>query len=392
MVIYLDANATTRPAPQVLDAMHQCLDQHWHNPSSIHRPGQEARRLLELARKHVANLLGARTRDLTFTSGGTESIHTALRGLLAPHPLEAPASIVTTTIEHSAIRTLLPQLEQERPNLTIHNLPLLDVGVIDTSSLDTITADTTLVITHWANNETGVIQPINAIGKHCQSLGVPFVVDATQYVGKYPVNLAQLPIDILLCSAHKLHGPKGVGAIATRRGVHLKPSQFGTQELGRRGGTENISGIVGFGAAAQLAKQWLDDPQLRETQTKLRDQLEQSLLDDIPDAVRNSPAQNDQRLWNTINIGFPGVQSEALLVLLSEKGLCASAGAACSSGSLDPSPVLLALGISESIALGSIRLSLSRETTPEEIHEAQKLICVCVQQLRDSSRAALPTP
>ncbi|MHC4975751.1 MAG: cysteine desulfurase family protein [Planctomycetota bacterium] len=389
MSIYLDNNATTQPASQVVDAMTESLTTHWHNPSSYHRPGQEARHLVERARAQVATLLGTNPKHITLTSGGTESVQTAIRAIVESVPHDVPATVVTTRIEHSAARLTLEHLQRVRPNLRVEYLPLTDDGLIDTEQTDVITPQTTLVCTHWANNETGAIQPVDKIGNRCRALGVPCMIDATQHVGKYSVSLDQEPIDILICSAHKLHGPKGIGALVTRRGLRLRPLQLGSQESGRRGGTENVPGIVGFGAACEVAGQWLESPEFAVEQRALRDTLEGTLLNDIPDARLNTPRDETRRLWNTINIGFAGVQSEALLMLLSEQGVCASAGAACSSGSLEPSPILAAIGVPESHALGSIRLSLSRHTPHNEIARAQEIIPRCVMQLRGSTRSAL---
>ncbi|MFG0258626.1 MAG: cysteine desulfurase family protein [Phycisphaerales bacterium JB043] len=391
MSVYLDNNATTQPASQVVDAMTECLTTRWHNPSSVHRPGQEARRLVELARRDVGELLGTRARNITFTSGGTEGLQTAIRGVLSRVPSDSPATIATTRIEHSAVGDLLNDIGRDRPSLRVEYLPLDDNGIIDVRGLSRVTQETLLVCAHWANNETGAIQPVEAIVARCRELDVASVIDATQMVGKVPIDFDASGIDLLVCSAHKLHGPKGVGALATRTGVQLRPSQPGTQELGRRGGTENVAGIVGFGAAARQSLAWFATPELRSQQEELRDRLEATLLREIPNARLNTPGDGAPRLWNTINIGFAGVQSEALLMLLSEQGVCASAGAACSSGSLEPSPVLLALGVPESHALGSIRLSLSRHTTPEEIARAEEIIPRCVRRIRDSTTTALPT-
>jgi cysteine desulfurase len=236
----------------------------------------------------------------------------------------------------------------------------------------------------WANNETGVIQPIEAIARLCRDHGVPLHTDATQWVGRMPTDVSALPVDLLSFSAHKLHGPKGAGALYVRRGLRLAPQIIGgPQERQRRGGTENVPGIVGLGAAADLARAWLERGASRQGGL-LRDTLEGGILRAVPDAVAIGAAA--ARLWNTSTIGFPGLEAEPILLMLSEEGLCASAGAACSSGSLDPSPVLLAMGVSEEVARGAIRFSLSRETTAREIDDAVALVASCVARLR----AAVP--
>jgi cysteine desulfurase len=244
-----------------------------------------------------------------------------------------------------------------------------------------LTPDTALVSIQWANNETGVIQPVETIASLCRERGVLFHCDAVQVIGKEPVG-SSLPCDLLSFSPHKFHGPKGVGVLWTRPGVKLRPTLLGTQELGRRGGTENVPGIIGAGVAAREAAEWLADPAARSAIGALRDHFENLILKAVPDAVING--QGAPRLWNTTNIGFPRLEAEALLLLLSERGLCASAGAACSSGSLDPSPVLLAMGVPEPIAHGSLRFSLSKHTTREEIDQAARTVIESVTRLRAS--------
>jgi cysteine desulfurase len=378
--IYLDNNSTTRPLPQVVEAVDRMLRDHWHNPSSMHRPGQEARQLLELARTSVAALIGARPRELVFTSGATESIDLATRGVLEA---TGRRTIVTTRIEHEAVRDVCEVLER-RGEAEIRWLPVTARGIVDIDALPDLLDDTVaLVSIQWANNETGAIQPIDAIGAQCRERGVLFHSDATQWIGKMPTDVTVAPVDMLSFSAHKFHGPKGVGGLWLRRGVRLRPRLHGTQEQERRGGTENVPGIVGMGAAAECAMQWLADAEERTRLAAARDAFEQALLNAVPDAQRNGPAS--PRLWNTTNIGFPRLESEALLLLLSERGVCASAGAACSSGSLDPSPVLLAMGVPEAVAHGSLRFSISRETTDQELHEAARRIAECVERVRASS-------
>lgn len=396
-VIYLDNNATTRPADEVVDAMSGALREHWQNPSSIHRAGQSARRLVEQSRASVARLIGARPRQLVFTSGGTEAIDWAMRGFLELGRRRERTAIVTSRLEHNAVRDLAAHLE-ERGEAEIRWAPATRGGVIDLNALrDLIDESVALVCVQWANNETGVIQPIGEIGPMCHEAGAPFLCDGTQWIGKMPTDVERAPFDAFTFAPHKFHGPKGVGALWLRRGFTLPPLLHGAQEAGRRGGTENVPGIVGFGAAADVAMRWLADDSNRERIAGLRDRLEQGVLARVPDAVvnggqpcpRNSEAGDSpvERLWNTTNIGFPKLEAEALLIALSERGVCASAGAACSSGSLEPSPVLLAMGVPEEIAHGSLRFSLSRETTEAEIDQAIEIIADSVKRLRASSEA-----
>ncbi len=379
-MIQLDHNATTRPTPEVVEGVARALTDTWHNPSSVHRAGQAARQAVELARQQVAELLNASAREVTFTSGGTESINLAVRGALGS---TGKRVVVTSEVEHSAVRDLVEDLER-RDECEVRWAPLLEHGIVDADALDDlVTPDVALVSVQWANNETGAIQPVERIARLCEAKNVLFHTDATQWVGKMPTDVTDAPIDLLTCSAHKMHGPKGVGVLWARRGVRLRPLQPGSHELGRRGGTENVPGIVGMGVSAQQAKAWLDDPDARARIGALRDRLEAGILERVPDAVVNG--RDVDRLWNTTNVGFPAMEAEALLLLLSERGVCASAGAACSSGSLEPSPVLLAMGVPERVAHGSIRLSLGRETTEGEIDDAAGIIVSAVERLRVTS-------
>ncbi|MBX3358382.1 MAG: aminotransferase class V-fold PLP-dependent enzyme [Phycisphaeraceae bacterium] len=416
--IYLDSNATTRPADEVVAAMTEALTGCWHNPSSIHRPGQGARQKLELARKEVAGLIGTKPRFITFTGSGTEALDLAVRGTLG---MTTRRTIVTTQVEHGALRGLCRSLASHG-GCQVRHVGLGAGGVVDTRSLESLIDDSVaLVSIQWANNETGAIHPIDAIGEICRRKGVTFHCDGTQWVGKMPTNVEAGTeagagaaggggvngaaghtgadqhtsvqatwggsgrfIDILTFSPHKFHGPKGVGVVYLRQGVKLAPVIHGEQELGRRGGTENVPGILGAGAAARLAKQWLADPARMAAMEALRDRFEQSLVRAVPDAVLNGPPDRRQRLWNTSNVAFPRLESEALLLLLSERGVCASAGSACSSGSLEPSPVLLACGVPPERAHGSLRFSLCRETSAEEIDHAVRIVAECVDRLKKS--------
>jgi cysteine desulfurase len=374
--IYLDNNATTKPAPEVVAVMLPILQEFYGNPSSVHRMGQRARQMIEESRGQIAELLGCGEAELLFTGGGTESINTAVRGILAAR--SPRRKIVTTTVEHSATRELCQQLAKE-------NVEIIEIGVSHDGSLDldqlrgALNDDVALATIMWANNETGVIFPIPEIAQLCQEKRIPLHVDGTQAIGKIPVNVRHAGIDAMSLAAHKFHGPKGVGSLFVRRGLRMRPLLIGgPQERGRRGGTENVPGIVGMGKAAELAKLHL--PEMTTRVAPLRDRLEHTILQTIPQTSVNG--RTDLRLPNTTNIAFAQLEAEAILLLLSEQGLCASAGAACSSGSLEPSHVLRAMHIDDAIAHGAIRFSLSRHTTSEEIEHALAILPGVISRLR----------
>ena len=409
-VIYLDNNATTQPAPQVVAAMQEVNTLLWANPSSVHRFGQQVRQRVELARSAVAKLIGAKDRELIFTSGGTESNNLALRGVLVDGRQRETASgvgggagggkrvLITTKIEHSAVREpakLLGEWGAEVVYLPVDQSGYVEPGVLrDALDAHAGTMDTVLISVQWANNETGVLQAIPGLAEvveaHRARLSkcevgagrgrLLFHVDATQAVGKMPVSAPLAKLDLMTFAAHKFHGPKGIGALYVRGGVRLKPQNLGgPQERDRRGGTENTPGIIGMGVAAELAAAFVADTSEIERFCSLRDQFERTIADALPDTVVNSASR--PRLWNTSNLGFPRLEAEAILLGLSERGVCASAGAACSSGSLEPSPVLLAMGIPEPIAHGSVRFSLSRYTTHEEVEGASRTVIDVVRKL-----------
>ena len=388
MQAYLDCNATTQPLPEVIEAMGACLRERWANPSSVHRAGVEARHAMELAREQVARLIGCAPRSVTFTSGGTEAAQRVILGAVAART-DRPA-IATSALEHSAVRELAQSLESR--GTTVHWLRHRPDGVIDLDALDALLAEhgasISVLSLMWANNETGVLQPIRDVAARCRASGVVMHTDAVQWVGREATEWSTLGIDALTCSAHKLHGPKGVGAIAMRAGAAIESIlPGGPQELGRRAGTENVAGIVGFGMAAEAARTWLVNEAATAPCRSLIATLEQALLAAIPDAIVNAAAS--PRLWNTSSIAFPGLEAEAILLLLSERGVAASAGAACSSGSLEPSPVLRAMGLPDPVAHGTIRLSVSRSTTAGEIDHATRVIPACIERLRLSSSASV---
>lgn len=383
-MIDLDHNATSKPSPGVVDAVARGLTELWHNPSSVHRAGQAARAAMERARRSIADLIGAAPREIVFTSGGTESINLAIRGWIeAAAPRQPAPALITTRTEHASVRDLADELARTGKARVLQ----ADVdrrGVIDLAALERSCADAAgahLVCVQWANNETGVIQPVAEISRITRKHGGMFLCDATQWVGKVPVGSLE-PFDMLIFAPHKLHGPKGVGVFWSRRGVRFRPIALGSQELGRRGGTENLAGILGAGVACDEAVAWLSDPALRDAGAALRDRLEQTILSAIPEASVNGTGGG--RLWNTTNIGFPKLEAEAVLLALSEQGVNASAGAACSSGSLDPSPVLLAMGVPAEVAHGSVRFSLSRHTTRDEIDRAAAITIDAVRRLYKS--------
>jgi cysteine desulfurase len=382
---YLDNNATTQPDPAVIEAMTEALQGLWANPSSVHRAGQMVRHAIDQARQRICRLIGCRPGEFIFTSGATEANNLALRGIAAMG--KGRRTIITTAAEHSAIREPLEAMGRDGFNL-IH-APIDGAGRVVVEQLESLVGeqgdDLLLVSIHWANNETGVIQPVEAIGRVCRAARVPFHSDATQAIGKLPVNLKQVPVDALSLSAHKFHGPKGSGGLYVRSSLRMRPQIVGgPHERQRRGGTENVAGIIGMGVAADQAGQWLAGEGPAKV-AAMRDAFEQRITDAIPDARIN--VAEAPRLINTTSIAFPALEAEAIVVLLSERGVYASAGAACSSGSLEPSPVLLALGLPEPIAHGSVRFSLSRFTEREEIDHAAAVLPAAIGKLRK----AMPT-
>lgn len=380
-MIYLDNNATTRVDPAVRAAMLPYLDDHYGNPSSTHRFGQEARQAIEEARVQVAALLGCEARELIFTSGGTESDNAALTGLVAARTPRT--MIITSSVEHSAVREPLAALHKR--GFDIQVIAVDEEGALDVDALEKLlnarATEVAFASIMWANNETGAVMDIAAVGGLCQKHHVPLHVDGVQAAGKIPVHLRDLPIDLLSISAHKFHGPKGVGALYVRRGARWQPwVRGGPQERDRRGGTENVPGIVGMGVAAALAAHHLADGQTMPRIAALRERMERGLLERIPDARIIAAAS--PRVPNTTNIAFPGLEAEAILLLLSEQDISASAGAACASGSLEPSPVLRAMGVYDRIGHGAIRLSLSRFTTEAEIDKVVEVLPGIIARLR----------
>jgi cysteine desulfurase len=375
-LVYLDNNATTPLAPGVLDAMMPYLTEWYGNPSSVHRFGQRSRHAIDEARSQVAALIGCAEGELSFSGGGTEAINSAVRGLLAARP--GKNKIITTVVEHSATRELCRELA--KGGTQVVEIGVDQSGTLDLDALRSAVDDNTgLVTIMWANNETGVIFPVAEIAKICRDKRVPFHCDGTQAVGKIPVNVKDAGIDAMSMAAHKFHGPKGVGGLYLRRGVRFRPLVIGgPQENSKRGGTENVPGIVGTGKAAVLAKESL--PEMATKVAAKRDRLERTLLEKIDETYVNG--RTDLRVPNTTNIGFARLEAEAILLLLSEQNICASAGAACSSGSLEASPVLKGMCIDDRIAHGAIRFSLSKFTTDAEIDRALSVLPGIINRLR----------
>jgi len=378
--VYLDSNATTRVAPEVVEAMEPFLHDLYGNPSSIHTFGGQVRRHVDRAREQVAALLGADPSEIVFTSCGTESDNAAIRGTveaLAPRKRH----VLTTRVEHPAVLSVCRYLGNNGYRVT--EVPVDRQGMLDLQLLEaSITDDTAIVSIMWANNETGVVFPVEEIAELCQRKGVVFHTDAVQAVGKIPIDLSQTPIDLLSLSGHKLHAPKGVGVLYVRKGTRLAPFVLGGhQESGKRAGTENVPYIVGLGRAADLAAEHMDDEMTRVRQ--LRDRLEEGILATCPDARVNGV--RDQRLPNTANIAFEYVEGEAILLMLDDLGICASSGSACTSGSLEPSHVLRAMGVAFTAAYGSVRFSLSRYNTAEEIDYVVEHMPAIIHRLRELS-------
>ena len=378
--IYLDNNATTRVADEVLEEMIPCLRDIYGNPSSMHHKGAEAGEPLKLARQRVASLLGAQPDEILFTSCGTESDSTAINAALVAHPDKK--HIVTTMVEHPAVKTYCESLEKHGYRVTL--VPVDRQGRLDLNALyASISDDTAIVSIMWANNETGTLFPVEEIAKKVKSLGAAvFHTDAVQAVGKVDINLADSAIDMLSLSGHKLHAPKGVGALYIRKGTKFSPFLMGGhQEKGRRAGTENHSSIVALGRACTLAAEMMEEENTRVK--ALRDRLEKGLLETIPNCFVNGDLDN--RLPNTCSISFEYVEGEAILLMMNEFGICASSGSACTSGSLEPSHVLRAMGIPFTAAHGTIRFSLSTDNTDEDIDTVIENLPGIIHTLRQMS-------
>lgn len=377
MNVYLDYNATTPVDPAVLEAMLPYFANNFGNAGSIHSAGQRGRAAVDAARESVAALLGAKPAEIVFTSGGTESDNLALFGAVAASA-KPRKHIVTTTIEHHAVLNVCQQLEKQGIEVTF--VPVGGQGIVAPEDIRrALRPHTVLISVMHANNELGAIQPIEEIGRIAAEAGVLFHCDAVQSAGKLPLDVNRLGVSLLSISAHKIYGPKGSGALYVRSGVPIEPLfRGGHHERDRRPGTENVPAIVGLGKAAELARQRLADDAQRIR--ALRDRLEQSLLARIPGARVNGDIS--RRIANTSNLVFPGAGGEALVIALDLEGIACSTGAACSSGSIEPSHVLLMTGLSQEDARSSLRFSLGRPTSAEEIDRAISVIPGVVERLR----------
>ena len=377
-MIYLDNNATTKVAPEVLEEMRPYFSDLYGNPSTLYEFGTKTRRQIEEARAEVARALGAKfEREIIFTSGGTESNHTAIYSALKTHP--NCKRVVTSQVEHSSVRNLCERLEKE-------GYEVISIGVSQDGALDfeafekALTDQVAIVSIMWANNETGVLFPIERIANLVKAKGILLHVDAVQAVGKMRISLSNVPIDFLSFSAHKFHGPKGIGGLYVREKTPFSPLFVGgKQERDRRAGTENVPGILGLARALKFALEKCSEHE--ERIRTFRDRLEEGLIDFIPESFVNGA--REPRISNTTNITLPGIEAETLLIRLSQAGIAASSGSACLTGALEPSHVLEAMGLSRELAFSSLRLSLSRYTTSEEIDRALEIIPSIVSGLRE---------
>jgi len=377
-VYYFDNNATTRIAPEVVDAMIPFLREFWGNPSSAYGFGAQVHGHVEKAREQVAALVNADPKEIVFTSCGTESNNSAIHSALVT---SGKRHVITTQVEHSANISFGAHLEKMGFEVTY--LPVESDGSLDLHVLEqSIRPDTAIVSIMYANNETGVIFPIEEVAAICRSKGVLCHTDAVQVPGKLPLDVKRLGVDFLSLSAHKLHAPKGVGMLYVKKRTRYTPYVIGGhQERGRRGGTESVANIVGFGRAAELALATLEDENTRVR--ALRDRLEGWILTNIPNTVRNGA--KEPRLPNTANIAFDFVEAEAVLLLLDQVGICASSGSACTTGSLDPSHVLTAMGVVPMRARGSVRFSLGIYNTSEDVDYVLEHLPRIIQKLREIS-------
>ena len=387
--IYLDNNATTQPLPSVTKAVMSAMETLWGNPSSIHRIGQEARHKVDLAREEVAKLICAKPAQITFTSGGTEAANLAIQTACAA--CQERKILITSQIEDAAVSEMMDRLVED--GMEVIRLRNDNHGVFCMEHLQELleeqASEIAVVSLMWCNNETGVIEPIDRAAKLCHQHGVLIHSDGTQWVAKMPVNVQDVSVDLLSFAAHKFHGPKGVGALYTREGLLVSPLVTGgPQERGRRGGTENVPSIMGFGVASTEAIEWLTEENISSMES-LRDAFEILVRAKFPQAHINSFGA--PRAWTTSSISFPNVKGELLLLMLSERGICASSGSACSSGAFKNSKVIEAIGAPDDGEWGAIRFSFARTTTLQELTKSVDALCdvfASIEQLADAQMTA----
>jgi cysteine desulfurase len=377
--VYVDNNATTKVAPEVLEVMLPYFSEYYGNPSSMHFFGGQVQKKVDEARSKVADFLGAEPSEIVFTSCGTESDNAAILGTLDSYPEKR--HLITTRVEHPAVGNVSTYLGRKGYRVT--ELSVDREGRLDLDELrESLTEETALVTIMYANNETGVIFPMEEAGEIVKARGIPIHTDAVQAAGKIPLDMKKSKMDLLSISGHKLHAPKGIGVLYIRKGTRFSPFLIGGhQEKGRRGGTENVPYIIGLGKACELAKKHLEEENTRVK--ALRDYLEAKILEKIPNTLVNGDRAH--RLPNTVSVSFEYVEGESILLLLSDLGICASSGSACTSGSLEPSHVLRAMGVPFTAAHGSIRFSLSIYNTKEEMDYIIEHLPPIIQRLRDIS-------
>ncbi len=379
-MIYADNAATTKMSEAAISAMLNCIEESWGNPSSLYRMGQRAKEVMEDARKRVAVCIAASPEEITFTSGGSEADNQAIRSAALLGARREKKHVISTTIEHHAVLHTLKKLENE--GFEIELLPVNEMGMVTVQQVaDAIREDTALVTIMYANNEIGTIMPISEIGAVCRKRGVIFHTDAVQAVGHLPIDVKKQNIDMLSISAHKFHGPKGIGVLYARQGIPIiNLIEGGAQERGKRAGTENVPAIVGMAAALEDSCAHMEEYTAKVS--ALRELLIMG-LSKIPHCVLNGDPMN--RLSGNVNFCFEGIEGESLLLLLDDRGICASSGSACTSGSLEPSHVLLAIGRPHEVAHGSLRLSLCEENTEDDVNKILKVVPEVVAYLRNMS-------
>ena len=379
-IVYTDNNATTKVADEVIEEMLPYFGELYGNPSSMHTFGDKVKQKMDQARQKVADLINAEPEEIIFTGCGTESDNTAIFSALKANPDKK--HIITSNVEHPAINNLYKQL-QKTEGYKVTFVPVNKKGLLDLDLLyDSMSEDTAIISLMWANNETGVLFPIEEIAKKANAKNILFHTDAVQAAGKVPIDVKKSGVDMLSLSGHKIHGPKGIGVLFVKKGPKFSPFLIGGhQENGRRGGTENTSSIIGLGKAADLAKENLSimDTKVRE----LRDYLQNQLLEKIPSSSVNGDLL--LRLPNTLSIGFDAIEGESILLMMNNEGICASSGSACTSGSLEPSHVLMAMEVPFKSAHGSIRFSLSHYNTKQEMDHIISVMPSVIKKLRDMS-------